>query len=324
MEKDDFKDFLDASNLLTLDYFTNQWLRNTKEAKRRFGSFKENGVGKLHGINAGKPAIIIGAGPSLEKNAKELKRAKAQGITTLACLHCYPYLHDLGIDIDYYVAVDAVWSQELVISDGGKLTHEEYLASTKDKTLLAATWIHPLLFESWQGKVLLFNAPQDRGPFDAAVQEIEPFNTNVSCGTTVLGAAFYIAKMIMGSNPICFVGADFAMRADGNQYCWDYDPKICVNTRDKPKMHVDIYGNAIPTTYGYYYMKHWFDNICIKTPGIYINCTEGGILGSYPEGNIASIQQMKLKDFFKMYRLHHVTKSQCENPEKPDIRVLFG
>jgi len=172
----------------TFRFFRDMWIRNVKETKKRFGSFKAYGVGQLYGINAHRPAIVIGSGPSITKNAMELKRAKKQGITLVSCLHNYPYLLDREIVADYYVTTDALGLTTDQISDGGKLTRTEYLESTKDKTLIAATWTHPVVFEDWKGKVLLYNLPQDRGIIDSTIQAIEPFNTNVSCGGTVLRA----------------------------------------------------------------------------------------------------------------------------------------
>lgn len=315
---------LDSS---TIRYWYDIWLRNIKENKRRFGSFSSLSIGKFHKINDKKPALIIGSGPSLKKNISQLWRAKKQGILSVSCLHNFPHLHDNNAHADFYVTTDAGMIVSNHISEGGKLSREEYLKATKGKILLASTFTHPVVFEDWGGEVYFYNLPQDRGPVDEEFQKIETFSTNVpSGGGTVLGVAFYIAKLIMGSNPIAFVGADFAYGPDKKDYCWDH-PDSKENQKrfyDSPLEHVDIYGNKAFTSQGYYLMKHWFDDVCITTPGLYINCTEGGILGAYDVGNIASILQMPLKDFFKMYRLSDLTESQCKNPEKPDIRVLFN
>jgi len=126
----------------------------------------------------------------------------------------------------------------------------------------------------------------------------------------------------MGANPIAFVGADFSFTPEGKYYDWEYDKKFEQDCDIRLK-HVDIFGKEVITTQGFYNMKHWFDQVCMRTSGLYINCTEGGIMGSYDLGNIAAIQNMPLKDFFRMYRAYTFTKSQCESPGIPDITVKF-
>jgi hypothetical protein len=54
----------------------------------------------------------------------------------------------------------------------------------------------------------------------------------------------------------------------------------------------------------------------MRVPGIYINCSEGGTFGAYPEGNLMAIKQMELAEFFDMYDLNRHIKDQCLNPNK--------
>jgi hypothetical protein len=57
--------------------------------------------------------------------------------------------------------------------------------------------------------------------------------------------------------------------------------------------------------------------------GIYINCTEGGTLGAFPEGNIMSLRQMDLCDFIRMYTLHEELRAACENPKIEEKKILY-
>ncbi len=58
----------------------------------------------------------------------------------------------------------------------------------------------------------------------------------------------------------------------------------------------------------------WFDYACCSVPGIYINATEGGCLGAYPDGNIRQIIQLSLKEVVQMYSHQEHMREQCENP----------
>src|SRR4029079_16779791 len=110
------------------------------------------------------------------------------------CLHNYHFFEDQGIEIDYYVSLDAGQVVLEEISDGGKKTPDEYWASTKNKKLCAFVGSNPELFKLWQGEVFLFNAPVPDAKYMEEVEKLEPFNCYISNGGNVLGACLYIAK----------------------------------------------------------------------------------------------------------------------------------
>lgn len=308
-----------SNDTITISSWRPTWIGNFKANKEKFGNFKDHGLGKLFGINAHKPAIVVGSGPSLKNNIEELKNVP-KGIPIISCLHNYQYMVDNGIDVDYYVSLDAGAVVIEEISEGGKLTHDEYVESTKNKKLIAFVGSNPKLFENWKGEVFLFNCPVPDDEYHKQTKAIEEFHTLVSTGGNVLGAATYIAKAIFGSNPICFMGADFSFSYTRGFHAWPskYDASLGEAMRA-----VDVWGNSVLTWPSYYNFKVWFDWLCSSVPGIYINCTEGGLLGSYPEGNIAPIRQMLLKDFIWMYSMHEEMRAQCEQPDILDQKILF-
>jgi len=57
----------------TIAYWREAWLKNIRENKKRFGSFKDHSIGKLFKSFQYKPCIISGAGPSLKENVDKLK-----------------------------------------------------------------------------------------------------------------------------------------------------------------------------------------------------------------------------------------------------------
>ena len=124
----------------------------------------------------------------------------------------------------------------------------------------------------------------------------------------------------MGANPVIFCGADFSFSYSNKFHGWD-------SKYDRDLGHVipatDVFGNRVKTWSSYYNFKCWFESRVCCVPGMYINATEGGIFGSYPDGNIAQIKQMYLKDVIRMYSLNAEIKDQCLNPENKDLKVLF-
>jgi hypothetical protein len=311
-----------SSDTVTIDSWRDIWIKNVTENHKRFGSFREKSAGKLFNINQYKPAVIVGSGPSLGYNGTHLK--DRQGILAISCLHNFHYFVDNQIDIDYYVTLDAGPVVIEEVSEGGTKTAAEYWELTKGKKLLAFIGTDPKLFDLWQGEVYLFNAPVPDPAYLQAVQGLEKFNLYVSNGGNVLGACLYLAKAIMGSNPIAFMGADFSFgynTGSGHKFhAWDskYDKNLGNVMRG-----VDVYGNKTLTWMSYYNFKNFFDYTALQVPGIYFNCTEGGMLGAYPEGNLMAIRQAPIKQFLEMYHLNDAIKNLVVDPSCEDNRLLF-
>lgn len=302
----------------TIETWRQIWIDNIKANKARFGSFKERGIGKLYNKHKLMPAIVAGSGPSLKRNGAKLK--DRGGIPLLSCLHNFHFFEDEGVDVDYYVTLDAGPVVIEEVYEGGSKTPAEYWEATKGKKLIAFIGTNPKLFDHWQGDVYFFNAPVPDQSYISAVEEIEPFNTYISNGGNVLGASMYIAKGIFGCNPIAYVGADFAFSYDKKFHGWDskYDKSLGYVMKS-----VDVFGNKVLTWQSYNNFKVWFDYIAIQVPGLWINCTEGGTFGAYPDGNIMAVKQMDLEDFLAMYSMNESLRGQCENPESNEKRLLF-
>lgn len=302
----------------TINKWRDIWLKNIKANKAKFGSFADKSIGKLYNSQRYKPVIVAGSGPSLASNGHEL--AARGDICLVSCLHNFHFFEDRDVKVDYYVTLDAGEVTIEEVSEGGSKTEEEYWEITKDRTLLAYIGTSPKLLEKWRGEVLFYNAPQPDPVLDAQIDEVEKFSTYVSSGGNVLGASVYIAKAIMGANPIAFVGADFSFSYDKKFHGWDSKYDINLGTVMRS---VDVFGNKVLTWPSYHGFKCYFDWMAETVPGIYINCTEGGTFGAYNEGNIMSVRQMDLQDFFGMYHLNDVVKENALDPQNAIKRVLY-
>jgi hypothetical protein len=307
-----------SNDAVTVNAWADRWLSNIRANHTKYGPFRERSIGKLFGKFKHRPIIVAGSGPSLKNNIEDLKDPK--GVPVISCLHNFHYMEDHGVPVDFYVTLDAGDITIEEISEGGSKSHEEYLEMTRGKTLLAFIGSPPKLLESWQGEVLFFNCPIPDHSVMEEVKKIEHFYTYVSTGGNVLGACTYIAKAILGCTPIAFVGADFCFSYTKQFHPWKskYDGQIGEAMRG-----VDVFGNKVLTWQSYWNFKVWFDWLAGNVTGLYINCTEGGLLGAYPEGNIAQIQQMTLKQFLWMYSMHEMIRAQCENPCLEEKTILF-
>lgn len=301
----------------TVNAFEKTWLEHTKKNCDTH-DVMANSVMSEHGKYVGQPGIIAGSGPSLKKNAAYLKnRPKWMPLTS--CLHNYGYFEDLGITPEYYINLD---SGDITIPElyqGGKKEEQYYWDSTKDKTLVAALVSNPKLIEKWQGKILWYNTLAPSPTYLENIRAITPLNIFYNVGGNSLGACLYHARAILGCMPIGLVGADF---------CFDYMKKF--HPFDSPYDQkynglipaTDVFGNRVYTWQSYFNFKAWFDHMAqggkAGHPMKMVNCTEGGILGAYAEGNLMAIEQCSLKMFIDMYRHSEVLPQMLEdNKDRP-------
>lgn len=307
-----------SNDAATVNAWRDIWIKNARLNHERYGSFSANGIGSIWGTARNQPAIVVGSGPSLRENIDGLKANK--GIPVVSCLHNFHLFVDRGIKCDYWVTLDSGPVTIEEVSEGGSQSEETYWAATKDQTLLAYIASDPGLLSKWQGKVLFFTCPVPDQEVLKEQAALEEFHTNVSTGGNVLGAATYIAKAIMGANPIVFMGADFSFSYTDKFHGWDskYDANLGHYLRA-----TDVYGNSVKTWQSYANFKGWFDWLAQAVPGTYINCTEGGTMGAYPTGNIRAIQQMDLADLLRMYSLCDEVYEQCVNPSTSERKILF-
>lgn len=286
---------------VTINAWRETWIKQYKENRDRFQGFGDKSIGQLHGINHQKPAIILGSGPSLKNSIEALKENKESlnPVLTVSCLHNFGFLEDEGCHADYYLSIDAGKIVIDDVSEGRKENADYYWEKTKGKKLLAYVASDPRLFDLWQGEVYLYNCLIPDLGVKAELEKVERFAHYVSCGGNALGGCLYVAKAIMGSDAIHFVGADF---------CFDYN-----NTFHSYKTHYDSPGDYVilPDVYGiprkswrsYTNFKFWFDHIAMNVPGRWVNCSEG-ILGAYPGGNLKHFEYKSLKEALLPYQMN--------------------
>jgi hypothetical protein len=307
---------------ITVRSWMDQWLEQLIANNKNY-DFKKSTIMSEHGKCAMKPCIIAGSGPSLKRNIQTLKQNK--DVMLVSCLHNFAYFEDNGVKVDYYVNLDAGDITADEMSQGGKESPEHYWKLSKKRTLVSVVSGNPKLLKMWRGDIKFFSvAPPDKGYMEK-VQKITDFNVMFNVGGNTLGACLYLAKAILGANPIAFIGADF---------CFDYTKKFHPFDSPYDKKYsglvpcTDVFGNRVYSWQSYVNFKAWFDYEACGgkggNPGIYINCTEGGILGAYPEGNIQQIQQWSLAEFLQCYTAYKILPGLIEERwKKKEFCFLF-
>jgi len=302
----------------TIDNWANIWVDQIKANRAAVGDFADRGIGKLFGKFQNQACILAGSGPSLAVNGEQLKNRGA--IPLISCLHNFHFFEDRDIKPELYVTLDAGSVVLEEISEGGKLSADEYWERTANHTLVAYVGSHPELLKKWRGNIFFFNAAMPAGKVRDAADEAAGLYTYLGSGGNVLGACLYLAKGILGCNTIAFVGADFSFDYSNKFHGWasKYDASLgqCMRV-------TDVYGLKRNTWKSYYNFKCWFEHISITVPGSFYNCTEGGILGAYSEGNISQFKYCDLKDFLGMCAMNEHLRAQCENPAIKHNIMLF-
>jgi hypothetical protein len=221
------------------------------------------------------PAIIVGAGPSLDKNINLLIRAQKHSLILASDAALKPLLLQ-GVTPSIVVSLDP---QEEIAKFFQGVSH-------RGMTLVAPSIIHPRVLDLWGGGVVFFHK---HAPDIPALEEIAneiPKIGRLTPGGSVLSVAYDLAFQ-SGANPIIFTGQDLSYpkkkthSRDSEDENIDLDATV-EKQRENIVYEIDINGCSIPTLKSMSVSKQWFDWAFTtwKRPGLteIINCSEAGIL----------------------------------------------
>lgn len=317
---------------VTVESWFEQWISQAKENVKNH-DMSANSVMNLHGAAAGKPVILMGAGPSLAKNWKELvgdgeKSIGRKDIKIVTNVHNFPFCEDRNLmtSDDYYVILDAgdICLKEMY--EGGVHDAEWYWERTTNRTLIACHVTHPEFIAKWRGPIYWYMTPCASQQLAEEitklldVTKIPAFNV----GGNVMGSALYFARAILGCSVPIFMGMDLCFSYDRKFHPWE----CWYNSKFSGVMPwTDIYGNRVYTWQSYFGFKNWFDFMACGGTGnnsqLWINATEGGILGAYPEGNIKQIIQLDLKTALSMFNNYTIMPKLMSKTTKEALHLLF-
>lgn len=219
------------------------------------------GVKELFGVFAGKPGVIVSAGPSLSKNIHLLKEVKGKGLIIVVGTALRPVLRS-GVIPDLAVTID-----------GGEPNwrHFEDLL-TRDFPLAFYPTSYPRIISEHTGLLLTMNDSF----FGLWLQQVTGQDKGwISTGPSVANVAFDMAVQF-GLNPIVFIGQDLAYTGGRTHAAGT------VFAKDAPEgalLEVEgINGGAVPTDRTLNAMRDWLiKRIALLPEGMeVINATEGG------------------------------------------------
>ncbi|KAA8756253.1 motility associated factor glycosyltransferase family protein [Paenibacillus sp. UASWS1643] len=245
-------------------------------------------VSQLRDLFKDMPAIVVAAGPSLNKNIKELKKFKGKAVIvavdTIAERLCQE-----GIVPDFICSIER-----------GELTYSYFY---KDKsypsevTLVAPLLVYPEIFEEFQGEVII-PIRDNVGEYNWLKEILNLTQDNsISIGLSCAHIAFGFAEHL-GASPIVLVGQDLAYGnslAETHASNTIYDQKPINADNVAKRVYTKGYsGSDVATTDTWNAFRNWFEAEIYNKQLNVINATEGGAL-------INHTSQMSLKEVYDTY-----------------------
>lgn len=268
-------------NRNTALYFAEQWQSNFMENLEYV--FKSVPVKSFFGVFKNIPAVIVSAGPSLDKNIEQLKEAK--GKCVIICVGtALKALLQKNIEPDFVVSID-----------GGEKNFEHFDGYKVKSPLVYDLTLYPKILKEYGGSFIIAEIAStytkllsDRLSLDFG---------KLSTGPSVANLSLDFAYML-GCNPIVFIGQDLAYldnrtHASGTTYEKD---RIKENSDEKEYIYVEgNFEEKVLTDRVLLSFKTWFENYIYGHPDrTYINATEGGAL-------IKGTKIMRFKEVIELF-----------------------
>lgn len=283
------------SNIYTNKFFDTDMARNDIYNMRHFlhnASLAEDYEGAFP---KEATAILVAAGPSLEKNIHELKRAKGQALI-IAVDTALKYMVSQGIYPDVVVMADARKPIQLF--------EDENLRQTSLAIITAANY---RVVEFMKGKIIYVSS--GAAYYNKMMKLVGRTMYNLNKGGSVSTVAFSLA-VEWGFRRFILVGQDLSID-DNKLYAGDksYEsPDDCIEVEG-------YYGEKVYTLPVFEDYKKWYEMIIRQDDNIeVINATEGG-------ARIKGTLQMTLEDAIDQYCHHEFDYEGTIKNMKPAIAV---
>ena len=236
------------------------------------------------------PAIVVSAGPSLNKNINQLQQLKDKAVI-IAVDTIAQRLCDEGIVPDFICSIERGIETYTYFYEG-----KTYPV---DSTLVGPLVLYPEVFEEFPGEVVI-PMRGNVGEFTwlkeiLGLQDDYSISIGLSCAHVAFGVAEHI-----GASPIILIGQDLAYgnspketHAGGTIYD-DKELTSSMYAKIETLETEGYYGGAVETTEIWNAFRTWFEMEIANKQLNVINATEGG-------AKIAFSKQLSLEDVGKQY-----------------------
>lgn len=212
------------------------------------------------------PAVVVSAGPSLEKNISLLKEIKGKA---------FIFVTDTAVQ---KVVAQGIKPDAMITIDPSKPVEKFMVKAVETIPLFVEMYANTEILEHVKSQNLFFFS-SDSFVWSRLFREAGSKILNIPMGGSVATAA--IANLIIwGFKKIILIGQDLAFTGN-RQYVGG--TKIEINTNDSIYTTVkDINGEDIVTSKDYYIYLKWIENVAFNYRDIdFIDATEGGARKKY-------------------------------------------
>ncbi len=265
----DRETLLNQISVNTLRFRIKQWIDNFVANQKYVQGGR--GVASLVAMLKDIPAVIVGSGPTLDRNIKDLVAVKDRALI-IACDSSAKALLNFGVEPDLIVVTD---SKERVADFIGGMEISKF-------NFIADTFIHPKTAEMLQDAKRLYwysTLPIEACPFTGALNEWTGYIGNLGTGGCVATTAWWLAVRHFLSDPTLLVGLPEAFYEPSQMYSSEVMKTVETEPYNTHLVEAfDIFGKQCYTYPALQSFAFWFQDAFLQTPGIHINCSEGGIL----------------------------------------------
>ncbi|WP_422446922.1 motility associated factor glycosyltransferase family protein [Thermoanaerobacterium sp. DL9XJH110] len=267
--REKFFDFLSNAvvNLNTTLFFSRLWTENL--FKNIPHIISSPGVSSFFGMFDNIPAIIVSAGPSLDKNVELLKDVKGRAL--IICVGtALKALLKRNIEPDVVISIDGAEAN---------FKHFQGIENDLSKVpLIYEFMLNYKILNAFKGPKIVFSCGHFMSEW--IVDRLRREVGVLKVGGSVACLAFDLARRA-GANPVIFIGQDLAFTDGKTHAAGTVYEKNRVEATPKTASLIkvkDIYGNEIYTNYSMYTFLKWFEReIKDSDKSIeFIDATEGG------------------------------------------------
>ena len=224
-----------------------------------FPMIQDPGIASFQNSFKGKPAILIGAGPSLNKNMHFLKEASHKAL--LVCVDAaFRPLLNAGIQPHLVANIERTRGQDAFFSN---------LNGLEDTFFVFCTVVHPSTYDAYQGPKIIahrYNEPM----------KWLGLNTGVLTGGPLIGNFAFDIAQYLGCDPIIMVGQDLSFHPTGPTHV---EGMVFGDQENVKKNMIAVEGNFGETLMADVFFDQSRRSLEIQVEqfdGLCINATEGG------------------------------------------------
>ena len=302
-------------NINTVSRFDKLWAYNI--ASNTVEIATHYGVNKFFDKYKNIPAVIVSAGPSLEKNIRKLKEIKKKAVI-------------IAVDTAMKPLSSHKISPHFVITIDPQKKNSKYFRNIyfEDSVLIAESSVDHEALESFKGAVYFIDSI-----FPLAKYFMKPLGDrgDITMGRSVSTAAYDFAVRI-GANPIIMTGLDLSFPNHqthikgsyheenffteiGKLDSYDsriYKVLIAGNLREEK----NIYGESVFTDSRFDMYRNWYEAQCTNNSKIkFYNATEGGVI-------INAMENIALQELIDKFDDININTDKNDRNTEDKIKIL--